>query len=187
MGKWGYGPFDNDGAADFVDDLDAAPLSGRIQAIQAALASVAGDVSPHIDGGRAELAIAAAALTVRGVEGGDEFQSATWGPNGEIPQIPKELVPLALEAISRLLVTSNDLRDDWSVEEGGTEWLAMLRRLKVVLDRESEAGVLLSPPGAEGQKQGSQRARRVAHEDESFQGVFGNTFKVLSESTKKGS
>ncbi|MFJ2435290.1 DUF4259 domain-containing protein [Streptomyces anulatus] len=170
MGKWGYGPFDNDGAADFVDDLDAAPLSRRIQAIQAALASVAVDVSPHIDGGRAELAIAAAALTVRGVEGGDEFQSATWGPNGEIPQIPKELVALALEAISRLLVTSNDLRDDWGVEEGGAEWLAMLRRLKVVLDRESEAGVLLSPPGAEGQKQGSQRARRVAHEDESIQG-----------------
>ncbi|MFJ3784534.1 DUF4259 domain-containing protein [Streptomyces sp. NPDC090093] len=169
MGKWGYGPFDNDGAADFAGDLDAIPLSRRIQTIRAALASVAGDGSPHIDGGRAELAIAAAALTVRGVEGGDEFQSATWGPNGEIPKIPKELAPLALEAISRLLATSNDLRDDWSVEEEGTEWLAMLRRLKAVLDRESNAGVPLSAPGTEGKKQGRQRARRAAHEDESIQ------------------
>ncbi|MEU0382233.1 DUF4259 domain-containing protein [Streptomyces cyaneofuscatus] len=169
MGKWGYGPFDNDGAADFAGDLDATPLSRRIQTIRAALASVAGDGSPHIDGGRAELAIAAAALTVRGVEGGDEFQSATWGPNAKIPQIPKELAPLALEAISRLLATSNDLRDDWGVEEEGAEWLAMLRRLKAVLDRESNAGVPLSAPGAEGKKQGPQRARRAAHEDESIQ------------------
>ncbi|WP_128792883.1 MULTISPECIES: DUF4259 domain-containing protein [Streptomyces] len=169
MGKWGYGPFDNDGAADFAGDLDATPLSRRIQAIRAALASVAGDGSPHIDGGRAELAIAAAALTVRGVEDGDEFQSATWGPNGEIPQIPKELVLLAFEAISRLLVTSNDLRDDWSVEEEGAEWLAMLQRLKAVLDRESAAGVPFSAPGVEGQKQEPQRARRAVHEDESIQ------------------
>ncbi|MFF3691711.1 DUF4259 domain-containing protein [Streptomyces sp. NPDC002187] len=137
--------------------------------IRAALASVAGDGSPHIDGGRAELAIAAAALTVRGVEGGDEFQSATWGPNGEIPQIPKELVPLALEAISRLLATSNDLRDDWSVEEEGAEWLAMLRGLKAVLDRESTAGIPFSAPGPEGQEQGQQGASRAAHEDESVQ------------------
>ncbi|MBT3161506.1 DUF4259 domain-containing protein [Streptomyces sp. Vc74B-19] len=169
MGKWGYGPFDNDGAADFAGDLDAAPPSRRIQAIRAALASVAGDSSPHIDGGSAELAIAAAALTVRGVEGGDEFQSATWGPSGEIPEIPKELVSLALEAISRLLATSNDLRDDWSVEEEGAEWLAMLRRLKEVLDRESTAGFPLSAPSDEGQKQGTQRVRRAAHEDESIQ------------------
>jgi hypothetical protein len=169
MGKWGYGPFDNDGAADFTGVLDATPLSRRIQAIRAALASVAGDGSPHIDGGRAELAIAAAALTVRGVEGGDEFQSATWGPNGEIPPIPKELVLLALEAISRLLATSNDLQEDWSMEKEGAEWLAMLRRLKAVLDRESTAGLPLSVPGAEGQEQGPQRARRAAHEDESIQ------------------
>ncbi|MGW2266312.1 DUF4259 domain-containing protein [Streptomyces koyangensis] len=169
MGKWGYGPFDNDGAADFAGDLNATPPSGRIRAIRAALASVAGDGSPHIDGGRAELAIAAAALTVRGVQGCDEFQSVAWGPNGEIPQIPKELVSLALEAISRLLVTSNDLGDDWSVEEEGAEWFAMLRRLKVVLDRESNAGVTLSASDVGGQKQGPQGATRTAHEDESIQ------------------
>ncbi|WP_406841900.1 DUF4259 domain-containing protein (plasmid) [Streptomyces sp. AHU1] len=169
MGKWGYGPFDNDGAADFAGDLDATPLPRRIQVIQEALASVAGDGSQHIDGGRAELAIAAAALTVREVEGGDEFQSATWGPNGEIPQIPKGLIPLALEAISRLLATSNDLRDDWSVEEEGVEWLAMLRRLKAVLDRESTAETSFSAPDPEGQEQGQRGVRRAAHEGESIQ------------------
>ncbi|MEU8295613.1 DUF4259 domain-containing protein [Streptomyces pseudogriseolus] len=169
MGKWGYGPFDNDGAADFAGDLDSIPLSRRVQAIRSALVSVAGDGGPHIDGGRAELAIAAAALTVREAEGGDEFQSATWGPSGEIPQIPRELVHLALEAISRLLVTSNDLRDDWSVEEQGAEWFAMLRRLKAVLERESAVGAPLSGPGVEDQKQGAQEARRAVHEDESIQ------------------
>ncbi|WP_078880565.1 DUF4259 domain-containing protein [Kitasatospora purpeofusca] len=173
MGKWGYGPFDNDGAADFAGDLDATPLPRRIYAIRAALASVAGDGSPHIDGGKAELAIAAAALTVRGVEGGDEFQSATWGPRGEIPQIPKELTLLALKAISRLLSTSNDLQDDWSVEEEGAEWLAMLRRLQALLDRESAAGIPFSAPGPEGhgqgKGQGQQGSKRATNEDASVQ------------------
>ncbi|XRQ08951.1 DUF4259 domain-containing protein [Actinomadura welshii] len=135
MGTWGHEPFDNDTAADFGGDLDDAPQSERIEMLRAALVSVADDVSSHIDGDKAEIAIAAAALTVRKVEGGGEFQSAVYGPSSELPEIPKDLVPLALGAISRLLLKDNDLWDDWSQREGGDEWLAMLQRLKLVLSR----------------------------------------------------
>jgi hypothetical protein len=137
MGKWGHGPFDNDTAADFAGDLDDASQSDRIGMLRAALASVADDGGGHIEGGRGEVAIAAAALTVRQFEGGEEFQSKVCGPSNEIPEIPENLVPLALQAVSRLLVKDNDLWEDWSREEDGEEWLAMLRRLKLVLSRES--------------------------------------------------
>jgi hypothetical protein len=137
MGKWGHGPFDNDTAADFAGDLDDASQSERIEILRAALASVADDGGGHIEGGRAEIAIAAAALTVRRFEGGEEFQSKVCGPSNELPEIPKDLVPLALQAVSRLLVKDNDLWEDWSGEEGGEEWLAMLQRLRLVLSRES--------------------------------------------------
>ncbi|MEU6318104.1 DUF4259 domain-containing protein [Streptomyces sp. NPDC047009] len=139
MGTWGHKPFDNDTAADFAGDLDDAPQSERIEMLRAALASVADDVSSHVDGGRAEIAIAAAALTARKAEGGEEFQSEVCGPSSELPEIPKDLVSLALDAVSRLLVRDNDLWDDWSQGRDGEEWLAMLQRLRLVLSRESVA------------------------------------------------
>ncbi|MFE9942026.1 DUF4259 domain-containing protein [Streptomyces hirsutus] len=137
MGTWGYKPFDNDTAADFAGDLDAAPQSERIEMLRAALASVADDVSTHVIGGKAEIAIAAAALTVRKMEGGEEFQSEVCGPSSEIPEIPKDLAPLALDAVSRLLVKDNDLWEDWSQREDGDKWFSMLQRLNLVLSKES--------------------------------------------------
>ncbi|MFI1356969.1 DUF4259 domain-containing protein [Streptomyces sp. NPDC020898] len=139
MGAWGYKPFDNDTAADFAGDLDDAPQSERIEMLRAALAAVADDVSSHVDGGGAEIAIAAAALTVQKVDGGEEFQSEVCGPSGELPEIPKDLVFLALTAVSRLLLKDNDLWDDWSRGGDGEEWLAMLQRLKLVLGKKSAA------------------------------------------------
>ncbi|MEV8597621.1 DUF4259 domain-containing protein [Streptomyces sp. NPDC052012] len=140
MGTWGYRPFENDTAADFVGDLDGVPQSERIEMLRAALVSVAHDDSTHVDGGRAEVSIAAAALAVRKAEGGDEFQPEVCGmPFGELPEMPKDLVSLAFSAVSRLLVKDNDLWDDWSRREDGAKWIEMLHRLRSVLDRESGA------------------------------------------------
>ncbi|MFJ1594095.1 DUF4259 domain-containing protein, partial [Kitasatospora albolonga] len=133
MGTWGHKPFENDTAADFAGDLDAAPQSERVEMLRAALASVANDASSHVDGGSAEMAIAAAALVARGMEGGGEFQSEVCGPSGDIPEIPEELTSLAVDAVSRLLFKENDLWDDRSQGGDGEEWLAMLQRLRSTL------------------------------------------------------
>jgi hypothetical protein len=130
-------PFDNDAAADFAGDLDNAPQSERINMLRSALVSVVDDVGTRINGGTAEVAIAAAALTVRETEGGDEFQSEICGPSCELPVISQDLTLLALDSVPRLLAGSSDLWDDWSKREGGEVWVSVLQRLKSVLIRKS--------------------------------------------------
>ncbi|ARF74387.1 DUF4259 domain-containing protein [Streptomyces sp. NPDC012600] len=137
MGTWGHKPFENDTAADFAGDLDGALQSERVEMLRATLASVANDASSHVDGGSAEMAIAAAALVAWRTEGGGEFQSEVCGPSCDIPDIPKEVISLAVDAVSRLLVKDNDLWDDRSQEGDGEEWLAMLQRLRSTLSKES--------------------------------------------------
>jgi hypothetical protein len=100
MSRWDWGPFDNDTAADFSGDLDDAPESGRIAMIHDALAAV-GSCDSYVDGFRAQVALAAAALLARNLPGGEEFQSEIYGPAKRIPPIPEDLVPLAAVLAAR--------------------------------------------------------------------------------------
>ena len=101
--------------------------------LQAALSSVPRSGGAHIDGGRAEVAIAAAAIAASNLVGGEEFQSEVWGPEGDMPPVPQDVIRLAAEVIDLLLNGDNDVKDDWSGDPGGAEWFAMMRRLHRVL------------------------------------------------------
>ncbi|MEU0096506.1 DUF4259 domain-containing protein [Kribbella sp. NPDC006257] len=135
MSRWGYLPFENDTAADFADDLDEAPESERLGRLAAALSVVAaGD--GHIDAGRAEVAIAAAAIVVRDLPWGDRFQTSEEIPTQWVPVLSPDLLKLATGAIDRLLKGDNDLSDDWSGEADGGQWVGTLRQLGRVLSGE---------------------------------------------------
>jgi len=135
MGKWGYKPFENDTAADFSGDLDEAPESERLELLRAGLSAVA-QSDGHVDAGRAEVAIAAAAVVARDLPGGEQFQSAVCGPTQSIPHVSSDFVTLAARAVDRLLEGDNDLSDDWSGEVEGERWNGSLRRLGRVLSGE---------------------------------------------------
>lgn len=135
MGKWGYMPFENDTAADFSGDLDEAPESERLELLRAALSAVAGS-DGHVDAGRAEVAIAAAAVVARDCPDGEQFQSEVCGPTQSIPPLSSDFVTLAARAVDRLLDGDNDLSDDWSGEAEGERWSGSLRRLSRVLSGE---------------------------------------------------
>lgn len=135
MSKWGYKPFENDTAADFSGDLDEAPESERLELLRAALSAVAAS-DGHVDAGRAEVAIAAAAVVARGFPDGEQFQSAVCGPTQNIPPVSSDFVTLAARAVDRLLDGDNDLSDDWSGEAEGEHWNGTLQRLSRVLSGE---------------------------------------------------
>ncbi|MFD7671947.1 DUF4259 domain-containing protein [Streptomyces anulatus] len=63
MGTWDIGPFDNDTAADFGDDLDEAAREERESIIRAVLKRAA-DPADYLDTSDGERAVAAAALVV---------------------------------------------------------------------------------------------------------------------------
>ncbi|WP_230394941.1 DUF4259 domain-containing protein [Plantactinospora alkalitolerans] len=139
MGKWGCGPFDNDSGADFSDELAAASEPDRIEMLRTALAEVAYR-SNHIDAGRAEVAFAAAAVTARGLDGGEEFQPENLVSSEGVPLVPDDLMKLAREAVDRLLEGDNDVSDDWTAEGGVRKYNSMLRRLRSVLANEGATG-----------------------------------------------
>ena len=139
MSRWDWGPFDNDTAADFADDLDDAPESERIGMIYDALAAVS-SCHGYVDGFRAQVALAAAALVARNLTGGEEFQSQIYGPAKRIPAIPENLIPLAVEVVDCLLNGENDVKVDLSKSGKADKWFAATRRLRAVLVGDSPDG-----------------------------------------------
>lgn len=63
MGTWGIGPFANDTAADFADDLDEAVIDERTSIIRTALERAAHSTE-QLETPDAERAVAAVALIV---------------------------------------------------------------------------------------------------------------------------
>ncbi len=61
MGTWGTGPFENDTAADFCDDLDEAAADEREGMIRSALARVIG-TEKCLEASESDVAVTAAAL-----------------------------------------------------------------------------------------------------------------------------
>jgi Domain of unknown function (DUF4259) len=133
MSSWGCGPFDNDTAADFAADLDEAPEPARLGMLHAALTAVdtGGD---YVDGARAEVALAAAALVAHDLKGGEEFQSQHYGPTSRLPPIPKDLISLAVDVVDRLINGENDVKRYWGESSEADNWFVTMRRLRAVLN-----------------------------------------------------
>ncbi len=57
MGAWGYGPFENDDAMDFVGDLETATGTGHLSTI---LYAISDDRTEYVEAPESSVAIAAA-------------------------------------------------------------------------------------------------------------------------------
>jgi hypothetical protein len=111
VGAWGSGPFDNDDAADFVDELDGLDEGDRREALAAALTAAA-DEQDYLDGGVASIAVAAAAL----VAGGEQ----------------DDLGELAEQALVRVLGDDSELAELWA-EGDESAWVAEISKLRQAL------------------------------------------------------
>ncbi|HEY7225162.1 MAG TPA: DUF4259 domain-containing protein [Micromonosporaceae bacterium] len=135
MGTWGYGPFDNDTAADWSGDLNDAPAERREQIIRATLVAVLDNVG-YLDSDLAVEAIAAAALIASQRPGGAPI-TTPYGPdflvNGETLRLSADLDGLAVRALDRILADESEWRSLWEETAHYAQAQAELLAIRTVL------------------------------------------------------
>lgn len=133
MGTWDAGPFDNDSAADFANDLDDAPEYQRVAMIRGALTAVI-ETEGYLDLDEGAPAVAAAALVAHRLPGGEQFAPNGYGPEAPVPALPPDLVPLAISAVERVLGEDSELAALWSEDvRAPRPWHTSMQQLKSVL------------------------------------------------------
>ncbi|MFF3269618.1 DUF4259 domain-containing protein [Streptomyces chrestomyceticus] len=132
MGTWGMGLFDNDGAADLLDDLVAMPEDRRLGALRGVLSSAAAE-RDYLEAPEGEMAVAAAALIAAARADGTAPADPVHAPDLTVPEPPRKLAVLAVHALDRVLAPDSELAELWAESDGGQEWLAHLARLRAEL------------------------------------------------------
>ncbi|MFF8355380.1 DUF4259 domain-containing protein [Streptomyces chartreusis] len=132
MGTWDIGPFENDIAADFANDLDGAAKGERQTLIRRVLMRTAGN-QDYLEAPDAEEAVAAAALLAAQCPGGRTV-SPHYEPDEPVPSLPTDLSRLAVEALDRVLADESELSELWGVAEDGRRWRDSIRQMRQVLD-----------------------------------------------------
>ncbi|MFD8941368.1 DUF4259 domain-containing protein [Streptomyces californicus] len=134
MGTWDIGPFDNDTAADFADDLDEAAPDEREAMIRGVLKRAAGpaDVLGVSDG---ERAVGAAALVVAQHSGGDPACSTYGcGPSQPLPELSADLRMLAVAALDHVVSHRSELAELWAKAANWSTWRQNITGLRNALD-----------------------------------------------------
>ncbi|MFD5813707.1 DUF4259 domain-containing protein [Streptomyces sp. NPDC127038] len=137
MGTWDIGPFENDTAADFANDLDDAAEGAREALIRKVLMCAA-DNRDYLEVPDAEEAVAAAALIAARCPGGEPV-GPHYGPHAPVPSLPPDLSRLAVEALDRVLADESELSELWGEAEDGSRWRHSICRLRQVLDPTPQA------------------------------------------------
>src|SRR5437016_2924361 len=133
LGTWDAGPFDNDSAADFANGLDDAPEHERAARIRTALTAAARN-DTYLDLDEGAPAVAAAALVASRLPGGEQFAPNGYGPAAPLPDLPADLVLLAISAVDRVLAADSELASLWSQDvRAQRPWHTSMLRLKFVL------------------------------------------------------
>ncbi len=146
MGTWGAGPFENDAAADFIDQLGASPVRGLTKALRAVADAPAGGTIDVDDGGACWAACELVALSFGRTEGGDRDAAA---------EIVAKLAPkeehrlLALRALPRIAARGrSELADLWHEGSDGQRFDAALDGLRGRLEAASTGAVAVAKPKA---------------------------------------
>lgn len=134
MGTWDDGPFDNDTAADWCDDLQDADPSARPAIVRAVLTTAAINAG-HLAYQHAVEAIAAAAIVASQMPGGESILSP-YAPDfllaGEALDLDDDLPQLAVEALDQVLGgDGSEWRLDWG--EAGVSEFPQINKLRAVL------------------------------------------------------
>ena len=115
MGAWGSGIFDNDSAADWAGALDDADAADRPGLVRAALTAAVDGDDDGLDLDDASCALAAAAVVATRLPGGPDVNH-NYGPNVETLadlRLEADLVPLALQAIDRVVAEDSEWFEVW--------------------------------------------------------------------------
>ncbi|MEE9096194.1 DUF4259 domain-containing protein [Pseudarthrobacter phenanthrenivorans] len=116
MGAWGYLPFENDDALDWLDELEA----GGVDVVRKALAK-AGDRYVEAPEGAVALAAAEVTAATQGYPLGDLPENVTDWVTAHGAGITAEDVEMALEAVERIAGERSELGELWD-DADEPEW-----------------------------------------------------------------
>jgi hypothetical protein len=116
MGAWGYLPFENDDALDWLEQLEA----GGADVVRTALARV-GDRYVEAPDGAVALAAAEVTSASQGNPLGDLPENVTDWVNAHGAEVTAEDVEMALEAVERVAGEKSELAEVWD-DADEPEW-----------------------------------------------------------------
>lgn len=130
MGAWGSGPFENDDACDWLDEL----ADSGVAALRAALALA--DDAAYLEAPDGSVIVAAAEVVAQmGVDADDTDTDDDDAPDELVAFLadcgppPPALVAAARAALDRVTADESELRELWQDAEGGA-WQAAIDDLK---------------------------------------------------------
>lgn len=123
MGAWGYLPFENDDALNWLDELEA----GGAEVVRGALTKTG---NGYVDAPEGSIAIAAADITAacHGNPSGDLPENVADWVTSHGAELTAEDVELALEAVGRVAGEESELAELWD-DADEPEWRESLEDL----------------------------------------------------------
>ena len=135
MGTWDLGPFDNDVAADWCDDLDHAPKAERAAILRKTFSAAIDEVDylELNDGSE----IVAAAAVVAAHQPNARRIDTPYAPDfltaGQFLDLPDDLAALASRALDRVTGEGTELRDTYEGDEFSA-WLTSIALVRAELN-----------------------------------------------------
>ncbi|WP_433536325.1 DUF4259 domain-containing protein [Micromonospora sp. CA-249363] len=133
MGTWGEGPFDSDGAEDFLESLEELTPDARLVVVSRLLRSAAVPLSEWPRDLWDTEVIAAAAVLAVNVSGDDPFDAeqdvTEWLPKPP----PAELLSLGLRAIDEATALGGPWEQSWTTDHSRADALGAIARVRDVL------------------------------------------------------
>ncbi len=133
MTAWAPGPFDNEEAADFLEDLVEAPDWRTVIALMEHAAGVSG----YLEEAEAELAVAAAGVVASCVGEASVLPDTQTALKAALGAPPEGAAQLARKALSRVVGPASELDETWQDGEDHDAWLTQIAALQSLLSVKS--------------------------------------------------
>jgi len=132
MGAWGTGIYENDDAADWVDDLEELGFDAIIDAFEAT------ENAEYVEAPEGAAAVAAADVVARLISGVGEVSEDTEAVMQWIASVREgawpQLVGRALIAVERVIADESELAEVWADDEEDPDalddWLAVVNGIR---------------------------------------------------------
>ncbi|MDG2529642.1 DUF4259 domain-containing protein [Caulobacter endophyticus] len=129
MGAWDHGPFDNDEAADFIEDLAEAPDWRTIVRILEHVTKAAG----YLEAPEGEMAVAAAAVVAACLGDGAVLPEDQRGLKDALGPPPEGAARLARAALTRVVAPASEIDELWQEGDDHDAWLTHIAGLQTIL------------------------------------------------------
>ncbi len=133
MTAWAPGPFDNEEAADFIEDLTEAPDWRMVVTLLDHAAGVTG----YLEEAEAELAVAAAAVVASCLGAGSVLPDSHADLKDALGKPPEGAANLARRALARVVGPASELDETWQEGEDHDAWLTQIAGLQSLLGGKS--------------------------------------------------